>query len=154
MSIRVTCPNGHVLHVKEKYAGQTGLCPKCKERVLVPQVVSDEAIVDMLGPPAERTESDSLPVHQEERDHDPNASSSGRLLGSSILSDVRKICPKCRTEVKACFDLCPKCGLYFTDWSEIHRRLHERCPRCGTQSNRGDVRCRQCDADLRVGVKQ
>ena len=30
MSIRVVCSNGHTLNVKEKYAGKTGLCPKCK----------------------------------------------------------------------------------------------------------------------------
>ena len=30
MSIRCVCQNGHVLKVKESFAGTSGLCPSCK----------------------------------------------------------------------------------------------------------------------------
>lgn len=34
MSIKVTCPNGHALKVKDEFAGKAGLCPHCKARRL------------------------------------------------------------------------------------------------------------------------
>ena len=52
MSITFHCPNGHLLKVKDKYGGQTGLCPHCQARVLVPKApepLSDDAIADLLG---------------------------------------------------------------------------------------------------------
>jgi len=41
MSIEVTCPNGHRLKIKEKYAGKQGTCPVCRAPVCVP--VTDKA---------------------------------------------------------------------------------------------------------------
>ena len=49
MSIPVTCPKGHKLQVKEKYAGKTGLCPFCLSSLEVP-------------PKPSRSESDAKPV--------------------------------------------------------------------------------------------
>ncbi len=68
MSIQITCPNGHVLKVKDKYAGQTGMCPHCQARVYVPTPsgISDDAIVDLIGPPPPEN-ADALPVHQDSR---------------------------------------------------------------------------------------
>lgn len=34
--VAVFCPNGHRIHVDEKYRGLTGRCPKCKSMFLVP----------------------------------------------------------------------------------------------------------------------
>ncbi len=34
--VAVFCPNGHRIHVGEKYRGLTGRCPKCKSMFLVP----------------------------------------------------------------------------------------------------------------------
>lgn len=36
MAIHVICPNGHELHVDEKYAGKRGRCPKCQGIVVIP----------------------------------------------------------------------------------------------------------------------
>jgi hypothetical protein len=36
MGIRVTCPNGHKLHVKSHLAGKRGLCPKCGASTPIP----------------------------------------------------------------------------------------------------------------------
>lgn len=36
MGIRVTCPNGHKLHVKSHLAGKRGICPKCGASTPIP----------------------------------------------------------------------------------------------------------------------
>ncbi|MEX0713129.1 MAG: hypothetical protein WD278_12310 [Pirellulales bacterium] len=157
MPIRFKCPNGHELNVKEKYAGLTGLCPRCQTRVLVPTPVaqlSDEAIVDLLGPPP--VDDDALPVHQDPRHHDtpgPEAGSSSgaSLLGASHLNRGMKICPKCRREVRSVYDICPHCRTYFTDTSEINRRMANTCKQCGTEYEHHliVIWCAKCGADLR-----
>lgn len=36
MGIRLTCPNGHPLHVKSELAGKRGICPECQARFVIP----------------------------------------------------------------------------------------------------------------------
>jgi hypothetical protein len=52
MSITVTCPNGHSLQAKEKHAGKTVQCPKCRAPVSVPldglEVVDELETTDEL----------------------------------------------------------------------------------------------------------
>jgi hypothetical protein len=123
MSITFHCPNGHLLKVKDKYAGQTGLCPKCQARVLVPKLpepMSDDAIADFIGPPPV---NDDRPVHQEMPSGDPAGMSGSSLIQSSMAARETKICPKCKREVRVCYTLCPHCQTYFSDVTEISRRL-------------------------------
>jgi hypothetical protein len=126
MSIQITCPNGHVLKVKDKYAGQTGMCPHCQARVYVPTPsgISDDAIVDLIGPPPAE-DPDALPVHQDPRLRESSSSSSSgsSLIQAAMAARDTKICPKCKSEVRMCYDLCPYCHTYFSDQSEINRRL-------------------------------
>ena len=49
MSIQVDCPNGHSLSVKDKFAGKSGLCPRCKARIQVPHVLTADDVLDMVG---------------------------------------------------------------------------------------------------------
>ena len=53
MSIRCVCQNGHVLKVKESFAGTSGLCPMCRGRVDVPHppepAMSEDTILTILG---------------------------------------------------------------------------------------------------------
>ena len=55
MSIKVTCPNGHELQVKNEFAGKTGVCPTCKARIVVPvpepKAVSEDELLAVLGTP-------------------------------------------------------------------------------------------------------
>ena len=59
MAITAKCPNGHVLKVKDEFAGKSGLCPHCHSRILVPMPVhpietegiSDDEVLGLLGPP-------------------------------------------------------------------------------------------------------
>lgn len=157
MSIRFNCPNGHELNVKDKYAGLTGLCPHCQVRVLVPTPVaklSDDAIVDLLGPPP--PSDDALPVHQDagHRDGQPadaGSSSGSHLKGLSPLNRGMKVCPKCRREVRAVYDICPHCRTYFTDAGEINRRMIQSCKQCGTEYEPHliVIWCKKCGADMR-----
>lgn len=156
MPIAVTCPNGHKLKIKEKYAGQTGLCPHCQARVLVP-ALNEDAVLDFLGPapppPPPEEDPDSMPVYQEPARTGSGASSimSGtHIHGSSILVRKTKICPKCKHQIAAKFDLCPHCGLYFTNWDEIERRLHLRCPSCSAEYVPGTPTCADCGQTLPV----
>ncbi len=123
MSIQFKCPNGHLLKVKDKYAGQTGLCPKCQARVLVPKApepLSEDAIADLIGPPPA---VDDRPVYQETPSNDPAGSSGSSLIQASMSARDTKICPKCKREVRVCYSLCPHCQTYFSDAIEISRRL-------------------------------
>jgi len=139
MSIQVKCPNGHTLKVKNEFAGRQGLCPHCHARVQVPQSkkISDEDIVDMIGPPKPAEEMD---VHQEAR-----ADGSGvSLVGSSIMRRRTKICVNCRSEILERYDVCPHCHMYFTDRLEINRRLTSACPKCGLEVDRHAKSCPAC----------
>ena len=128
MSIEVHCPNGHVLKVKDKYAGQSGLCPHCQARVLVPRPVeamSEQAICDLLGPP----DINDMPVHQEPSLQDAGSGASGSsLIQAAMAARETKTCPKCKQEIRVCYALCPYCHTYFSDASEITRRITPRNP--------------------------
>lgn len=38
MGIRFLCPNGHRLNVKKELAGKVGYCPKCRAKLIIPNV--------------------------------------------------------------------------------------------------------------------
>ena len=124
MSIEFQCPNGHLLKVKDKYAGQTGLCPKCQVRVLVPvpaaAPMSDDAIADFIGPPPGFVDR---PVHQEAPQGDTAGMSGSSLLHASMAARETKTCSKCHREVRVCYTLCPHCKTYFSDVTELTRRI-------------------------------
>ena len=147
MPIEVDCPNGHHLKIKDKYAGQTGLCPKCQARVLVPAAagVNEDEVLDWMGPPPA---NDDMAVHQESRQTD--GEEGGSLLGSSILRRGTKTCKKCRKTVPQGYKLCPHCQTYFTDVTEVARRMAAPCPACGKELEVGATWCTHCGADLHV----
>ena len=74
MSIRVTCPNGHTINVKDSCAGMVGLCPVCKLKVKVPEPaggMSEDDIITVLGP------------HEPSHFHHGSAAEPGDSLASS-----------------------------------------------------------------------
>ena len=74
MSIRVTCPNGHTLKVKDSFAGKVGLCPVCQAKVKVPAPLggmSEDDIISVLGP------------HETSNSRHASAAESGDSLASS-----------------------------------------------------------------------
>ena len=107
MSITVQCPNGHVLKVKNLFAGKSGLCPECHARVSVPapqKTMSEDDILGLMGPPRPMPpiapDAFSHPVvdaadAESVYDEPQPANQSGiNLLNSSILKR-KKLCPHC-----------------------------------------------------------
>ena len=115
MSIQVNCPGGHVVQIKDKYAGRRGKCPLCGTPIDVPGVrrlSEDEIAALMYGPPA--IEDDSV-VHD---DHARRDGSGMSLAGSSAVGGIGlRVCPKCRAKVYVPENLiCPQCNSHFSDW--------------------------------------
>ena len=81
MSITVTCPTGHLLHVEDKYAGRSGRCPHCHALVHVPKPgqVSEEEILAIVEPPG----ATALSEQRNRQDLDPGK---GRSESSSMPS--------------------------------------------------------------------
>ena len=118
MGIKVECPHGHVFKVKDKYAGRKGLCPRCPGQVVVqvPDLLTSEetqanyrrAVADEVRH-AHMSPADHAASVLDDSLHD-DASSSGSLLGSSVIRHHRKC--KCGQSVPLWFAKCPACGAY------------------------------------------
>ena len=107
MSIKVTCPNGHSLKIKTKYAGKTGRCPICKARITVPSaddsdVFAEDSIMDVLQPYESGVSIISL--RTPEIGKDPN-----RISGQ-VPTQMLKICPECHRQIPADAMICLYCN--------------------------------------------
>jgi len=115
MSIRVTCPNGHHLKVKDSLAGRVGLCPMCHAKVRVPElskVVSEDDILGFLGP------------HDPSQDSHLGSASDSGLGGSKIglgerTSPPKKSCSNCNREIAAGTHICPFCRMYIANLRDL-----------------------------------
>ena len=114
MSIRVVCPNGHALHVKDNFAGKSGLCPKCKARVEVPLPqgeLSEDSIMNILGP---RT---APPDDRPSADPDAEAVDASPEVG--LAAPPQKSCHKCNRVISAGLHICPFCHTYIAELSDF-----------------------------------
>jgi len=125
MSIKVTCPNGHALQVKNEFAGKSGLCPHCKARIVVPkpQTVSEDDLLEVLGPPRAvhhmemAAPSDSLPHPQPAvSTEEPKKEEAAVLEGSSAVRR-KKVCPKCCEIISVNYSECPRCHTPLSEWT-------------------------------------
>lgn len=118
MSIRVSCPNGHVLEVKGALAGKSGLCPVCRAPVRVPQPHKadefEDAILDMLGPgPAKASAGE------------PAASGIHRIDGGTDGAEAaangppKKTCFRCHREIDLVAHICPHCHTYIASLADF-----------------------------------
>lgn len=138
MSIKVKCPNGHQLKVKDSFAGKTGLCPMCKAEIHVPVpepagLISEDDIIDVLGahaPLSNHSASTSGISLDPALDSTLAGSDSSLQLGEKIArthaSDStvshampKKICTKCNREISAGFHICPFCRTYVANLSDL-----------------------------------
>lgn len=123
MGIRVTCPNGHVFKVKDKYAGKKGLCPHCDGQVivLVPDALSAMESNEAFQQEALRgrqtsqhatpnNSASSSSVLDDSHDLGSTPGTSGSLLGSSVIRHNIKC--KCGERVPMWYARCPHCGEY------------------------------------------
>ncbi|MFZ1933076.1 MAG: STAS domain-containing protein [Thermoguttaceae bacterium] len=113
MLIEVRCPNGHVLHVKEKHAGKMGTCPHCSAPVRVP--LAGEAYRDdtpeahsIHQSPAEKL------VHEEPEDGHP-----GKTSDSSMFLGHDKRCIWCGKIVSHASGKCNWCGTPMSNYRHL-----------------------------------
>ena len=103
MAIRIVCPNGHVLMVRDQCAGHEGRCPHCKAKVVVPAPqrgpVSEDAILDILGP------------HQAHAPAAP-AGTTAEAKAKEAAIPPKKSCERCNREIPVGMRICPHCHTY------------------------------------------
>ena len=120
MSIRVVCPNGHTLKVKNSLAGKTGLCPVCKARIQVPRLrpddLSEDAIMDILGPRPGVKPADSSIFHEE---LEVGGSASSSSVTGNRGAPPKKSCHKCHQEIEAGTHICPHCHTYIAGLTDF-----------------------------------
>jgi anti-anti-sigma factor len=111
MGIKVTCPNGHSVRVKDEFAGRVGFCPKCQARVHIPELkkVSDDEIVAILGPPQVAPPIEDPDEYLQEVPQDETIESGVAVLNAPQLRR-KKVCPACCEITSLGLKLCPHCG--------------------------------------------
>jgi hypothetical protein len=119
MSIQVVCQNGHVLKVKDEFAGKQGLCPMCKVPIAVPKpassTMSEDAILGLLesepaaGVLSRQTASDSPPLGR----------SNPVGLSARPMVAGRKLCHKCHEPVPGSIHICPNCHAYVANLGDF-----------------------------------
>ena len=113
MGIQVKCPHGHIFKVKDKYAGKKGLCPHCtgQVEVRVPDLFSATQAAEKVVERTPATPYGDESIFDDE--HDQNATTSGSLLGSSVIQH-NVSCGSCGQRVPMWYAKCPNCG-HFMD---------------------------------------
>jgi anti-sigma B factor antagonist len=134
MSIKVTCPNGHTLQVKNEFAGKAGLCPQCKARIVVPrpepEAVTEDDLLAVLGPPRvvhrAQVSSELPPQHsvvdveqmkrQDLKKPDPKREGAANPAVSAHLRR-KKVCPRCCDIFSNANNDCPLCRMPLSAWT-------------------------------------
>jgi uncharacterized paraquat-inducible protein A len=113
--IRCVCPNGHVIKVKDSMAGKAGLCPTCKARVKVPELrqepVSEDAILEILGPTTASPQSDTV-INFELGD-------TATIHSHHERGTPKKSCHKCNQEIPSGNHICPHCHTYIANLNDF-----------------------------------
>ncbi len=116
MSIRVICPNGHKLKIKDRFAGQVGLCPICKSRIQVPDpkedVLEEGSIMDILQP--QESGLSGIALETPDFDNEP----ADRWSGEGAQT-ATKMCSKCLKEIPSEAHVCPHCKTYVATLSDM-----------------------------------
>ena len=128
MGITAKCSNGHILKVKDEFAGKSGLCPHCRGRVFVPMPIraqekariSDDEIMGLLGHDVESVRGPTLAAAPSDSvldDHGNGGHGNGTSHGDTVVNVLgssatrkTKICPNCLNIASVAFTHCPRCG--------------------------------------------
>lgn len=110
MGIRVSCPNGHTIKVRDSFAGKTGLCPACKARIKVPEIpqegLSEDAILGILG--------DADPT-QDGKEDQRGAAFEPPVETYTPPQRTLKSCQSCGREISVQTHICPFCHHYIAN---------------------------------------
>ena len=119
MAIRVVCPNGHILKVKDSLAGKTGLCPLCEARVHVPRPsnvgLSEDDILAIVSSNKPRPRPHYNPA--EELAGEPARPS--QVSATERTGLPNKTCDKCNREISSGTHICPHCHTYIAGLSDL-----------------------------------
>jgi anti-sigma B factor antagonist len=108
MSICVRCPNGHVVRVKEEYAGKNGLCPHCRAKMHVP----------LLERPSGELRATGEFVHQ-----DPHHNRAVSVSATPFPTRKKpRLCIGCGNIVSQSFAVCPRCGTRLATYRHLDVR--------------------------------
>lgn len=110
MVIRLHCPNGHPVRVKDELAGKTGLCPKCRAQVRVPAPRS----VDDVRPSEEF-------VHAAPAHHHPSLGIASEPL-MPLAAKKTRLCLGCGHVASQSFTVCTRCGTPLTTYRRLEAR--------------------------------
>jgi hypothetical protein len=107
MSIRVVCPNGHLLRVNDGCAGKTGLCPVCRGLVKVPEptvheALSEDTIAEFFSPSSTTQPLPSV----------PRSGATATKPKTDPPVPVEKPCERCHKQIPAETHICPNCHTY------------------------------------------
>lgn len=102
MTITFRCENNHKIRANENQAGQKGVCPKCKCRVLVP---SKEP---KLPQPRQMTESGVMRILGDA----PAAPPMPSMPSPELAKREFRKCPRCKKRLSPAVTLCQHCHLY------------------------------------------
>jgi hypothetical protein len=132
MGIIAKCANGHVLRVKDEFAGKSGLCPHCRGRVFVPMPIradekariSDDEILGLLGRTERVARMSVETAESSEYVFDVRSNGGAKdetTIGASGSSVVRKakICANCEHITSVAFTHCPRCGTSLPDRGRV-----------------------------------
>ena len=115
MSIRVVCPNGHLLKIKSKYAGKAGLCPVCRAPIRVPEpeaeISDDDSIMDVLQPHESGLSGNALQISDSADDYVEQSKGPGSFYHCEEHERL-KLCRRCDKEIPADAHVCPFCNTY------------------------------------------
>lgn len=100
MHINFYCPNGHKIKAKSELSGQTGKCPKCSARILVPETAAEK----LPNPRNNITESG---VMRALGDFHPLPNPPATTSPAEVRS-----CPRCRKTLRGSVTICNHCKLY------------------------------------------
>lgn len=112
MSIQFACPNGHLLRVKDSFAGKKGLCPACKAPIQVPKPATDELedeVLQIIGP--HNPDSSELPL-------EPLSGTAVEHLRRSPATPY-KSCIRCHREIGSAVHICPFCHTYVAELADF-----------------------------------
>jgi len=117
MSIQFSCPNGHVLTVKDSWVGRKGVCPACKAPVEVPTPAAEPFEDEVLG---------FLGAYDPGRYKNPAAvrvaevvEQSGIFRAGSVSTTPLKSCTRCHQTIEAGTHVCPHCHTYIAGISDF-----------------------------------